>query len=130
MGNACRTADAIGRDSMTSMTLPGPAVAGARRSLLASDLVIEGDVVSAGPVEVQGRVTGSLRSPEVTVAGTGRIEGHVSALDLTVLGSIEGSIEAALVSLGTGAVVQAEITHDRIAIEAGARVEGALKRKA
>ncbi|EKD59905.1 MAG: hypothetical protein ACD_54C01056G0004 [uncultured bacterium] len=107
---------------------PEPAKTGARRSVLAADLVIDGDVTSSGPVDVQGNVLGQVRAPEILIGVTGKIGGTVIALDLSVLGHISGAIDARNVSLSASAEVQADVTHERIAIESGAQVEGLLKR--
>ncbi len=108
-------------DSASSMT---------RRSVFAQALVVEGDATSSGPIEVQGNVVGSLRAPEITVAGSGRVEGSIVAHDLVVLGAVSGTVSARNVQLAPSAVVQADVTHERIAIEAGAELEGRLQRKA
>lgn len=109
---------------------PDPVSSNARRSVFAQDLVIEGDASSSGPIEVQGNVVGSLRAPEITVASSGRVEGSVVAHDLVVLGAVSGMISARNVQLAPSAVVQADVTHERIAIEVGAELEGRLQRKA
>ena len=109
---------------------PDPVGANARRSVFAQDLVIEGDASSNGPIEVQGNVVGSLRAPEISVAGSGRVEGSIVAHDLVVLGAVSGMISARNVQLAPSAIVQADVIHERIAIEAGAEVEGRLQRKA
>jgi cytoskeletal protein CcmA (bactofilin family) len=109
---------------------PDPARSNARRSVLSQDLVIEGDATSSGPIEVQGNVVGSLRATEITVAGSGRVEGSVVAHFLVVLGAVSGRVSARNVQLAPSAVVQADVTHERIAIEAGAELEGRLQRKA
>jgi cytoskeletal protein CcmA (bactofilin family) len=100
------------------------------RSIIAGDLVIEGDATSEGPLDVHGKIIGSARAPEVVVATTGRVEGSVSAHDLTVLGFISGSVSARHVQLAPTAVVHADVLHERIAIEAGAELEGRLERRA
>ena len=109
---------------------PDPAVANACRSVFAQDLVIEGDATSSGPIEVQGNIVGSLRAPEITVAGSGRVAGSVVAHNLVVFGAVSGTISARSVQLAPSAVVQADVIHERIAIEAGAELEGRLQRKA
>ena len=90
---------------------PDPAVANARRSVFAQDLVVEGDATSNGPIEVQGNVVGSLRAPEITVAGSGRVEGSVVAHDLVVLGVVSGRVSARNVHLAPSALVQADVIH-------------------
>jgi cytoskeletal protein CcmA (bactofilin family) len=109
---------------------PDPTGSNLRRSILAQDLIVEGDVTSSGPIDVQGRLVGLLRAPQVAVAGSGRVEGSIVAHDLSVLGAISGTISARNVQLAPSAVVRADVIHDRIAIEAGAELEGKLQRKA
>ena len=109
---------------------PDPVGANARRSVFAQGLVVEGDATSSGPIEVQGNVVGSLRAPEITVAGSGRVEGSLVAHDLVVLGAVSGMIAARNVQLAQSAVVHADVIHERIAIETGAELEGRLQRRA
>lgn len=116
-------------DTATSAKWPEPAKAGARRSILGFDLVVDGDVTSTGPVEVQGKVSGQVTAPEILLSPSGEIEGTAIANDLFVLGRISGSVDARNVSLAASAVLLADITHERIAIEAGAEVVGHLKRQ-
>ena len=73
---------------------PDAARENALRSVLADDLVIEGDVTSEGPVDVHGKIVGSARAPEVVVAVTGLVEGSLFAYDLVVLGSVSGMVSA------------------------------------
>lgn len=108
---------------------PDPASSNASRSVFAQDLVVEGDATSSGPIEVQGNVVGSLRAPEIIVAGSGRVEGSVVAHDLIVFGAVSGTVSARNVQLAPSAVVQADVVHERIAIEAGAELEGRLQRQ-
>lgn len=95
---------------------------------MAADLVIEGDVTSAGQVDIEGRIVGSIRAPQVVVVSTGWVEGSVIANDLSVLGSISGSVSARNVQLGMSAVIHADVLHERIAIESDAEIEGFLQR--
>lgn len=95
--------------------------ANVRSSVLAHDLVVEGDVTSSGPVDIQGYVV---------VAGSGRIEGSIVAHSLKVLGTASGTILARNVRLAPSAVVHADISHERIAVEAGAELEGSLQSRA
>ena len=109
---------------------PDPAGPSLRRSLLAEDLVVEGNVISTGPIDVHGRVDGSVRAPDVFIASSGRVEGSVAAHDLSVLGAVSGKIAARHVQLAPSAVVRGDVIHAKIAIEAGAELEGKLQRRA
>lgn len=108
---------------------PEPAASGAKRSTLGADLKVDGQIRSRGPVDVQGTITGSISAPEVVVAASGRVDGSVVGLDVSIVGSVTGTIEAERATLAATAVVEADIRHDRIAIESGARMEGQLKRR-
>lgn len=116
-------------NELTAIDWPEAAQAGAKASVLAEDLQIDGEVSSAGPIEISGRITGSVRAPEVTVGLTGRVEGLVAALNLSVLGCVEGEIAAKVVVLKASAQVQADVTHELVTIEAGARIDGKFRRK-
>lgn len=113
---------------MTVTDWPVAAPGGAARSRLAEDLEIDGVVISSGPIDVLGGITGAVRAPDVLIAAGGRIEGQVTALALTVLGSLDGTVVAKTVSLAASAQVQADISYELISIEAGARFEGSLRR--
>ncbi|MGA0541940.1 bactofilin family protein [Neotabrizicola sp. VNH66] len=108
---------------------PEPAAAALPRSVLGGDLIIEGDVTSEGPVDLQGRVIGSVRAPDVVIVGSGQVEGAVTAHQLSVQGTVSGQISARQVQLAPGAVVHADVVHEQIAIEAGAELEGRLRRR-
>lgn len=109
---------------------PDPASSNARRSVFAQDLVVEGDVTSLGPVDVHCKIIGSMRAPDIVIAGSGRVEGSVVANDLSVLGAVSGTISARNVQLAPSGVVHADISYERIAVEAGAELEGRLQSRA
>ncbi|WP_229704481.1 bactofilin family protein [Gemmobacter aquaticus] len=109
--------------------LPEPAQAGAKPSVLAQDLVVDGEITSLGPVDLRGTVTGQVRAPDILIAPTGAITGAATAYDLTIQGQVSGTIEAQNVMLSSTAIVRADVTHERIAIEPGAQLEGQLKRQ-
>jgi cytoskeletal protein CcmA (bactofilin family) len=106
---------------------PDPAGPNSKRSVLAYDLVVEGDVVSSGPVDIQGRVVGSVLAPDVVISGSGRLEGSIVAHDLSALGAVSGAIKARNVQLAPSSVVHADVNYERISIQEGAEFEGKLQ---
>ena len=114
---------------MTVTDWPVAAPSGAARSRLAEDLEVDGDVSSAGPVDILGRIVGTVRAPDLLISASGRVAGQVTALNLSVLGTTDGIIVAKSVTLYGSSHVHADITHEAITIETGALFEGKLKRK-
>ena len=126
-----RSASATGLMTMIAAPSDGwpePVRSGAQRSILGSDLAVDGDVTSTGPVEVYGHVSGQVRAPELLIAKSGTVDGSSIANELIVQGHIAGVIDARNVVLAAGSVVNADVTHERIAIDSGALFEGQLKR--
>jgi cytoskeletal protein CcmA (bactofilin family) len=106
---------------------PNPAGPKSHRSVLAHGLLVDGDVTSSGPVDVQGKIIGSVRAPDIVVAVSGFVEGSVVAHELSVPGAVSGMISARNLQLALSAAVHADIRHEQIAIEAGAKLEGQLQ---
>jgi cytoskeletal protein CcmA (bactofilin family) len=109
--------------------LPEAAKAGAKLSVLAQDLVVDGEITSLGPVDVRGNINGQVRAPDILIAPAAMIKGSATAHDLVIQGQITGMIDAQNITLSSSAVVRAVVTHVRIAIEPGAQLEGQLKRR-
>jgi len=114
---------------LTKAEWPAPAAAGDRRSVLAEGLQLDGQVTSKGPVEISGRLVGSVSAPDVLITQSGALEGEVLALNLTVLGTVTGTISARSVSLAEGAKAEGDITYQQISIELNAEFDGKLSRR-
>ena len=93
-------------------------------SVIAAGLRIVGDVVSGGVVHIEGEVDGDIRCTELTIGAEGRVKGHVTAAAVVVFGNMAGTIRARHVWLARGATVEAEVIHERLTVEAGARLDG------
>lgn len=97
-------------------------------SIVAPGLTITGNLESDGEIHVDGTVKGDISSRSVTIGENASVFGSITATDVIVSGAIEGEIIAANVRLTPTAAVTGDIHHDLIAIEAGARIEGACRR--
>lgn len=58
---------------MTMKEWPIPVASSTARSRLAEDLEVDGDVSSTGPIDIMGKINGTVQAPDVLVAATGRI---------------------------------------------------------
>ena len=97
-------------------------------SIISSDLTIRGNLTGKGDIQIEGKVFGRIEAGNLVVAEGGEVEGDIVAKAVAVSGVVRGSIKAGTVTLSATARIQGGITHDVLAIEAGARLEGQCKR--
>jgi cytoskeletal protein CcmA (bactofilin family) len=97
-------------------------------SIISADLVITGNLVSEGEIQVDGTVKGDIQSKELLIGETALIEGEIMVETLRVHGKVIGQIKALNVSLAKSAHVIGDILHDNLSIETGAFLEGHCKR--
>ena len=98
----------------------GPQVA----SLIAGDLVVEGDLSGDVELHVDGAVRGDVRVARLSIGETGSVEGSVQAESVDCRGRVVGSITAQQVRLYGAAHVDGDITHDQLTMETGAYFQG------
>lgn len=101
-----------------------------RRSVLHEGITITGNWTSDGIVEFGGTIIGDLTVDTLVVVKSGRIEGNVRARNVTLEGTLNGSVSAITVTLKPSAEVTADISCESIAIDSGARIDGKLTCKA
>jgi cytoskeletal protein CcmA (bactofilin family) len=96
----------------------------ASASLIAPDVVIEGDFAAQGLVHVEGAVRGGVRVGELILGETGIIEGAIFAETVEIRGKVKGAIQARAVRLYASALVSGDIVHETLFMETGAGFEG------
>jgi cytoskeletal protein CcmA (bactofilin family) len=97
-------------------------------SIISADLSIDGGLVSAGEVQVDGTVNGDIRCKALIVGAKGSVVGEVIAQTVRMHGSIKGMIRAKSVFLASTARMAGDVEHESLAIEPGAYMEGHCKR--
>lgn len=95
-------------------------------SLISTDLLVTGNLVSPGDLQIDGSVEGDIHCQSLTIGPSASVTGNVTAVDVLIRGTHYGNIEARSVTLGKSAKVMGNITHETIAIEAGAVLDGHL----
>lgn len=101
---------------------------GGETSVISPDLKITGNLESAGEIHVKGTVEGDIRSRSVTVGEGAKVTGAIIADTVHVSGALNGQVEAPNVTIARGAKVQGDIVHQTLSIEAGAEIEGQIRR--
>ena len=93
-------------------------------SIISADLKIVGDLSSSGEIQVDGEVTGDIRSKVLLVGETASIKGEIRAETIRVHGHVNGQIRATFVNLAKTAHVVGDILHENLSIQEGAFLEG------
>ena len=97
-------------------------------SIVSSNLKIVGDMESDGDIQIDGHVDGDIRTDKLTIGEQAVVNGCVRAEEVMVSGTVNGAIEAGIVKLYSTAKVTGDVSHETLAIEAGAFIQGLCKR--
>ena len=97
-------------------------------SIISGDLKITGNLTSSGDIQVDGAVEGDISSRTLTVGEEAHVDGSIVAESVRVCGQVSGEVRATSVTLAKTARVKGDIAHQSLSIEAGAYIEGNIRR--
>ncbi len=90
---------------------------------------LEGDLRSAGSVDVAGLINGNIFVSDITIKETGSIRGSIEAENIEINGHVEGKILANVVIIGKTAVIKGDVLFKHtLKTEEGADIDGYIKR--
>ena len=91
--------------------------------------LVEGTIRSEGSIRIDGHFVGDIHTTARLVIGAqGRVEGNVDCQDCESQGVVTGNLRVVgLLTLKASSAVSGEIRYGRMAVEAGARIEGVCK---
>ena len=99
------------------------------RSHVGETMQLEGDLRSAGSIDVAGLVNGNIFVSEMTITETGSVRGMIEAGSIEINGHVEGKISADSVIVGKNAVIKGDIYFkNALKTEEGADIDGYIKR--
>lgn len=93
-------------------------------SIISNDLVVHGNLVATGDIQIDGTVEGDIRSQSLTVGEKASINGEIVAEDIVIRGRVIGTIRGRRVQLSSTCHVEGDILHEALAVETGAFFEG------
>ncbi|MGY6412356.1 MAG: bactofilin family protein [Alkalilacustris sp.] len=100
------------------------------RSVIASDVRIEGSVHTDGVLEFDGRIEGDLSAQALVVGRAAVVEGNVSGGFVTVDGSVRGDVSATTLVVKPTAKVDGTLAYDTVTVDSGAEINGKFRRLA
>lgn len=103
-----------------------PNAAGSGYSLLDAQLLVTGDLETAGSLRIDGKLEGNVRRADAVVLGVGAaMIGDVYAREVVIGGTITGNIQATeRVELQATAIVTGDILTQTILVQEGGVVNG------
>lgn len=97
-------------------------------STLGSGMLITGNIVSTGAVQIFGRVVGDIHAARLAICDGAYVEGKVLAQEAVIDGTFKGTIHANTVKLQATARVEGEVYNKSLTIEQNAQFEGVARR--
>jgi cytoskeletal protein CcmA (bactofilin family) len=99
------------------------------RSHIGETMQVEGDVRSAGSIDVAGLVNGNIFVSNMIVTESGSVRGSIESANVEINGHVEGKISADIVIIGKNAVIKGDIFFkNTLKTEEGADIDGYIKR--
>ena len=91
-------------------------------------MLVTGNVVCAGALQIFGRVTGEIHAAKVVICEGAKVEGKIRAQDVVIQGEFLGTVHANSVKLQSSAKVDGEVFNKQLSIEQNALFEGVSRR--
>ena len=117
-------------DNNTSLTRKIESISANFKStptIFAKDLKIEGDISSAGLIEIEGFVKGNIKGNSVIIREGGNMEGELMAESLSVKGKFTGTIRAKNINISSKARINGVVEYCSLSVEDGACIDGQFK---
>lgn len=95
-------------------------------NLIGSGTVVDGKIKTPGSIRIDGRVIGEVAAVQnVSIGGSGDVDGNVSAKNVTIGGRVQGGIVAhEKLVLESKAVIRGDIRAAKLVIDEGALFDG------
>lgn len=97
-------------------------------STIGAGMLITGNIVATGAVQVFGRVIGDIHAARVVICEGAQVEGKVMAQEAVIDGAFKGTVHANAVKLQSTALVEGEVYNKSLSIEQNAQFEGIARR--
>ena len=97
-------------------------------STLGPGMLITGNIVCEGTAQIFGRVIGDVQAVEVIIGEGARVEGNITAHEITIQGAFKGIVRGHNVRLKDNASVDGEIYSKSLKVEENVLFEGMSRR--
>ncbi len=95
-------------------------------SIISEGFSFTGEIVSEGPLHVEGRFKGTVRVSSATVGANGTLEGNLTCSVLRIKGAFEGEATCDELVVDASASIRGKIRYRIINVSRGATIVGEL----
>ncbi|MEJ2057074.1 MAG: polymer-forming cytoskeletal protein [Desulfofustis sp.] len=96
-------------------------------SIVDHNMTINGELSFKGKTRIDGTVTGNITGEHLILSQSGTIAGDICVTSFVCHGSIEGSVNADLVTARKGSSISGRVTAANLVVEPGAALDGEVK---
>lgn len=93
-------------------------------SIISENTKVTGDIISTGIIHIDGCVEGDISCEELVIGLKGTVIGSVNANNLHLYGQLQGKAVVDKLFVAKTAKLLGDATHNQIAIEPGAYIDG------
>ena len=93
-------------------------------TIVSEGSTVKGDIISEGIIHIDGRVEGDITCDELVVGLKGAVSGSVNTKTLHLYGMLQGKASVDKLFIAKSAKLIGDVTHNSIAIEPGAYIDG------
>ena len=94
-------------------------------TLLSEDMSFQGTMSLSRPAMIKGQLAGKIESDSnVFIEKEADVKADIKANELSVKGNLSGSVQAAVIELGSSAVVSGDVKAQSLAMESGCTFSG------
>ncbi len=94
--------------------------------IISKEMHITGEISFKGKARIDGAVIGNIKGEYLVLSETGRVNGNLELGALICHGTIEGDVDARLVTAHSTASIKGKLTSTNLTVEPGASLEGEI----
>jgi cytoskeletal protein CcmA (bactofilin family) len=96
-------------------------------SIIDSHMVIKGELLFEGKARIDGSIEGDIQGEHLILSESGKITGDIKVTSLVCHGTVDGNIQATMMTACTSCRIQGCIKSKTLSVEPGAEISGDLK---
>lgn len=96
-------------------------------SIVDQNMTISGELSFKGKTRIDGAVTGNITGEHLILSQSGVINGDISVSSFVCHGSIDGNVNADIVTARKGSSIHGRVTTANLVVEPGAALDGEVK---